>query len=196
MQDLRKTGLLSLALVVAGLASPAVAQVSEFRVAVLDHDVNVTGNGAGGKEGGVNVAAEIVFNSPDFLSWAGAPRPFINGSLNTAGQTNFGGAGLAWTANFGERFYGEFDFGLSVHDGITKLSPNPADPERIRLDATRVILGSRVLFRSVFSLGVHVNDNWDAGLVFEHLSHGQILAQGRNEGLDNIGIRFSRKFGN
>ncbi len=173
----------------------ASAQVEEVRIGVMDHDVNVTGNGAGGKEGGFNVTAEIVFASPEFLQKLWSPRPYVNLSLNTEGMTSFGGAGLAWQGNMGERFFGEFDFGLVYHDGITTLSPDPGDPERIRLDATRVILGSRLLFRSVASIGVHVNDDWDAALVFEHLSHGQILAQGRNEGLDNIGIRFSRKFG-
>jgi len=172
------------------------AQVEELRIGILDHDVNVTGNGAGGKEGGFNIAGEIVFASPDFLQWAWSPRPYANLSINTEGMTSFGGAGLAWQRNLGNRFFGEFDFGLVYHDGITTLSSDPGDPERIRLDATRVILGSDLLFRSVLGMGVHVNDQWDAAVVFEHLSHGQILAQGRNEGLDNIGIRISRKFGN
>ncbi|MBL1431371.1 MAG: acyloxyacyl hydrolase [Robiginitomaculum sp.] len=173
----------------------ALAQVEEIRFAVLDHDVNVTGNGAGGKEGGVNIAGEVVFASPQFLTWAYSPRPFVNLSINTDGLTNFGGAGLAWQTDIGSKYFAEFDFGIVYHDGITSLPTNPSDPVRIRLDATRVILGSDLLFRSVFGFGVHVNDQWDASIVFEHLSHGQILGKGRNEGLDNIGIRLSRKFG-
>ncbi len=184
-----------IALCAATIPSAAYAQIEEVRLGALIHDVNVTGNGAGGKESGVNIAGELVFSSPEFLSWAWAPRPYVNLSLNTDGLTNFGGAGLAWSHTFGERVFGEFDFGLVIHDGITTLPTNPADPVRIRLDATRVILGSDVLFRSVFALGLHIDENWDGALVFEHLSHGQILAQGRNEGLDNIGIRISRKFG-
>lgn len=169
--------------------------LEEFRVNVLAHDVNLTGNGAGGKEGGVNIQAELVFSSPEFLSWAGAPRPYLHGSLNSDGETNFGGAGLAWQQNFTNTVYGEIDFGLEIHDGIVNLSDDPGDPERIRLDATRVILGSRVLFRTAFVLGAHVNENWDVAFVFEHMSHGQILASGRNEGLDNLGLRLSYKFG-
>jgi lipid A 3-O-deacylase len=177
-------------------AGAAQAQVEEFRIGVLVHDVNVTGNGAGGKEDGINLNVEVVMASPEFLSWAWSPKPFVNLSLNSEGLTNFGGAGLAWSHDFGDVIYGEIDFGLVIHDGITDLPPNPADPQRILLDSTRVILGSDVLFRTVFGLGVHMNENWDGAVVFEHLSHGQILASGRNEGLDNIGIRFSRKFGN
>ncbi|PHS23121.1 MAG: hypothetical protein COA84_11540 [Robiginitomaculum sp.] len=169
--------------------------LEEVRMNVLVHDVNLTSNGAGGKEGGADIQGELVFSSPDFLSWAGSPRPYLNGSFNTSGETNFGGAGLAWQKNFTSSFYGEFDFGLVIHDGIVNLSADPGDPRRIRLDATRVILGSRVLFRPTFVLGLHLNEQWDAALMFEHLSHGQILASGRNEGLDNLGIRLSYKFG-
>ncbi|MBL4618074.1 MAG: acyloxyacyl hydrolase [Robiginitomaculum sp.] len=195
------TRIIQVSLLIGGLllssfSGAALAQVEEIRLGVLDHDVNVTGNGAGGKEDGVNIAGEIVFASPDFLQWAWSPRPFVNLSVNTHGETSFGGAGLAWQTDIGNRYFAEFDFGVVYHDGISNLPTDPGDPVRIRLDATRVILGSDLLFRSVLGLGFHVNDQWDASIVFEHLSHGQILAQGRNEGLDNIGIRFSRKFGN
>jgi len=194
MQNIRTAGLLALMLVFSFVAGTAFAQVEEVRLGVLDHDINLTGNGAGGKEGGVNIAVELVFASPNFLSWAWSPRPFIHGSLNTDGLTNFAGAGLSWQFDLTDRIFFESNSGLVIHDGITQLSDDPGDPERILLDATRVILGSRVLFRLALSLGVRVNDDWDASVVFEHLSHGQILASGRNEGLDNIGFRLSRKF--
>jgi lipid A 3-O-deacylase len=190
------------ALIACGAAAALFVPVSakadgleEVRLNVLVHDVNLTGNGAGGKESGADIQGELVFSSPDFLSWAGKPRPYLNASFNTNGETNFGGAGLAWQYNFTSHFYGEFDFGLVIHDGIVNLPADPGDPKRIRLDATRVILGSRVLFRPTFVLGLHLSDRWDAALMFEHLSHGQILASGRNEGLDNLGLRLSYKFG-
>jgi lipid A 3-O-deacylase len=191
-----RISLLACGVLLSLFSGTALAQVEEIRLGVLDHDVNVTGNGAGGKEDGVNIAGEVVFASPQFLEWAFSPRPFVNISINTHGETNFGGAGLAWQTDIGGRYFAEFDFGMVYHDGITNLPTDPGDPVRIELDATRVILGSDFLFRTVLGLGFHVNDQWDASIVFEHLSHGQILAQGRNEGLDNIGIRFSRKFGN
>lgn len=188
--------ILVIGLAVFGGSTSAQAQIEAVRIGVYDHDVNLTGNGAGGKEDGINLAGEVVFASPDFLWWAGSPRPFLNLSINTSGETNFGGAGLAWSADVGQLLFAEFDFGLVYHDGISTLPTDPGDPIRIHQDATRVILGSDVLFRSVFGLGMHVNEQWDVALIFEHLSHGQILAQGRNEGLDNIGFRISRKFGN
>ncbi len=192
----RMSKLIALGAILGVMSGHAVAgELEEVRLNVLVHDVNLTGNGAGGKESGTDIQGELVFSSPDFLSWAGSPRPYLNGSLNTSGETNFGGAGLAWQYDFTSALYGEFDFGLVIHDGIVNLPANPADPRRILLDQTRVILGSRVLFRPTFVLGLHVNEQWDAAFVFEHLSHGQILATGRNEGLDNLGIRLSYKFG-
>ncbi len=170
-------------------------ELEEARFNVMVHDVNLTGNGAGGKEGGADIQGELVFSSPDFLSWAGSPRPYLNGSLNTSGKTNFGGFGLNWQHDFTSAIYGELGIGLVIHDGIVRLPTILHDPRRLRLDATRLILGSRVLFRPTFVLGLHLNEKWDAALVFEHLSHGQILASGRNEGLDNLGIRLSYKFG-
>jgi lipid A 3-O-deacylase len=179
-----------------GLAGSAIStELEEARLNVLVHDVNLTSNGAGGKEGGADIQGELVFSSPGFLSWAGSPRPYLNGSLNTSGETNFGGAGLAWQQNFTSAVYGEFGLGLVIHDGVVRLPTDPADPRRIRLDATRVVLGSRVLFRPTFVLGLHLTEQWDAAVMFEHLSHGQILASGRNEGLDNLGVRLSYKFG-
>ncbi len=195
-----KTKVLRVAAVLAAfwLVAPVAARaggLEEVRLNVLVHDVNLTGNGAGGKEAGADIQSELVFASPGFLSWAGKPRPYLHGSVNTAGETNFGGAGLSWMQDFSSVFYGEFQFGLEIHDGIVNLPPDPGDPKRIRLDATRVILGSRVLFRPTFVLGLHLNERWDAAFVFEHMSHGQILAHGRNEGLDNLGLRLAYKFG-
>ncbi len=183
------------ALCILAPAAARAAGLEEVRLNVLVHDVNLTGNGAGGKEGGADIQGELVFTSPGFLAWVGKPRPYLHGSVNTAGETNFGGAGLSWMQDFSPVFYGEFQFGLEIHDGIVNLPPNPGDPKRIRLDATRVILGSRVLFRPTFVLGVHLSDRLDAAFVFEHMSHGQILARGRNEGLDNLGLRLAYKFG-
>ncbi len=195
MKIISRTIGLCFAMVVISTGTAWSGELEELRLNVMVHDVNLTGNGAGGKENGADFQGELVFSSPEFLSWAGSPRPYLNASLNTAGMTNFGGAGLAWQYAFSSAIYGEFDFGLVVHDGIVNLPPNPGDPERIRLDATRVILGSRILFRPTFVLGLHLNERWDAAFVFEHLSHGQILASGRNEGLDNLGLRLSYKFG-
>jgi lipid A 3-O-deacylase len=178
-------------------AGPALAgPLSEFRVDLMKHDVTVLNEGSGGTESGFNIQFEAVFDSPELLSWAFNPRPYLNFSWNSDGDTNFGGGGLLWTTpTFAERFYGELAVGVVTHDGVVDLPPNPGDPVRIRLANERVIFGSRQLFRSSLAAGMHLNDRWDAAVVFEHLSHGQIFANGKNEGLDNFGVRLAYKFG-
>lgn len=178
------------------LAAPASAGVvEEFRLGVMQHDLDVLNEGSGGKEDGFNVTGSVVLATPGILQWAWDPEPFGMFSWNSDGGTNFGAVGLKWDRRFTDRFFGEFDFGYAIHDGVVELPPNPGDPVRIRLAETRVIFGSRDLFYSSLSAGLRVTDHVDTALVFEHLSHGQILAEGKNEGLDTFGLRFSYRFG-
>ncbi len=166
--------------------------VSELRMGLYAHDVPVFNEGAGGVEAGANLAVEAVFQSPGVLRWLLAPRPFAQFSMNTAGETNFGGVGLAWTTpRWRDRIFGEFGLGYVLHDGVTELPSLRSSPDRQRLAEQRVIFGSRDLFRTTFAVGAELSPHWDAALVFEHLSHGQILHVGKNEGLDNFGLRVS-----
>lgn len=179
----------------AGGPAAAGGLVEEIRLGVLDHDIDVINDGAGGKEGGFNLSPEIVFATPAFLEWAGSPEPYVHFSWNSDGGTNFGGFGLNWDADFNKTFFGEFALGYDIHDGVVDLNPDPSNPDRIRLAATRAIMGSRDVFRIALGAGVHLNERWDAAVVLEHYSHGQILGDGKNEGLDNFGVRLSYKLG-
>lgn len=186
------------ALAIIGAAGVAKAEnwrdpwgVDQLRLGVYAHDVDVLNEDAGGVEDGVNVAAEVVLDPIPGADWALKPRPYGQFSWNSAGGTNFGGFGLAWTTPRENRVFGEFGVGYVIHDGVTDLPQPASNPTRLRLAQTRVIFGSRDLFRTTFAVGVKLTARLDAALVFEHLSHGQILATGKNEGLDNLGLRLS-----
>ena len=163
----------------------------EFRLGVTAHDL------ADHVEDGPNVTAEILFGSPDFLSAIWSPRPYVYGSFNTNGLTNFGAAGLAWNIPVGERLHFEIKEGLSYNDGVVDIdqSSPPGDPERIRLATTRSLMGSHYLFHTSVGVDYDINDRWAIGAYYEHVSHGQILAKGRNQALDNAGFRLSYRFG-
>lgn len=176
---------------VGGVSAPAVA---EARVGVASHDVTLFNSGTGGTEAGLNLSGEIVLESPSVLARFGAPRPYAGFSWNSAGATNFGGVGLTWATSRERRLYGVFDLGVVLHDGVVDLPSDPDDPVRQRLADTRVIFGSRDLFRTAIGAGWRMNARWDAQVVVEHLSHGQILGSGKNEGLDNLGVRFAYRF--
>lgn len=169
----------------------------ELRVGVYGHDLTVGNAGAGDIEDGENIAVEAVFASPGFLRAVWKPRPYAQFSWNSAEETNFGGVGVVWqTPAHRSGAFGELGFGVVLHDGVIDVTDrDPGDPYRIYTAENRVLFGSRELFRTTFVGGYRVNDDWDVALVWEHLSHGQILGVGRNQGLDNIGVRVSRRFG-
>jgi len=54
--------------------------------------------------------------------------------------------------------------------------------------------GSRDLFRETFALERGFGEHSALQIYYEHASHGQILNQGRNQGLNNIGLRFVWRF--
>jgi lipid A 3-O-deacylase len=59
----------------------------------------------------------------------------------------------------------------------------------VDFSANHVLLGSEDLFRTSLALTWKFSDTWGVQGIYEHLSHGQILGKGRNQGLDEIGVR-------
>lgn len=192
----------------------ASAQISEVRAGLAEHDIRVIGNIAP-RETSVAINAEIIFDEPEFLKWALSPQPYIGGTVNVGGGTSYGGAGLLWRQNLGDRFYGDFAFGLVAHDGtnqsripddlrlaIQGLDRNSPIPLEVRSALSDYFLtrsktieyGSRVLFRQQLTLGYRIDSQWAAEGFFEHISHGQILSDGPNDGSDAAGFRVNRKF--
>ncbi len=169
--------------------------IDEARIGAAAHALDLNG-GPPAVESGVNVSGEILFASPDFSKYILSPRPYVHGSLNTKGDTNFYGLGLAWEQHFlGDRFVGEIDFGVARHDGVVNPPPE-GDPARDDILATRALLGSRYLFRVAIGAGVKLDDHWRAQLFYEHLSNGRVLGDSpHNQGLDNLGIRIGYRFG-
>ncbi|KJS37257.1 MAG: hypothetical protein VR74_09345 [Hyphomonas sp. BRH_c22] len=190
-----RTGLSLLA--VFAMAGTAFADIlDEARIGVMQHNVCVTDCNNADKEDGPNISAELVFSSPDFLSVVLAPRPYVMGSLNTSGNTSYGAAGLIWNFSLTERLSFEPGVGYALHDGALH-SPFPqGDPQGDAFTSNHVLLGSKDLFRTSLALNYAISDRWGAQALYEHLSHGQILGNGRNQGLDNVGLRVTYALGN
>ena len=173
------------------LAPASLSQsIDEVRFAVIAHDV------VDHAEDGPQIGLEALFKSPDALQVIGSPRPYVYGSFSTQGYTNLVSAGLNWTGNLTERVSVEAAFGLSYNDGIDDIVDLPPDdPYRIRTAETRALLGSEWLFHSRLGADYALNDRWAMGVFYEHFSHGQILAEGRNQALDEVGVRIGYRFG-
>lgn len=163
----------------------------EMRFGVTAHDLSDH------VEDGPNYTVEALFPSPDFLEFVWSPRPYVYGSFNSNSLTNFGATGLAWDFALSDTVRFEFKTGLSYNDGVEDIDQNspPNDPTRIRLATTRSLMGNNILFHNSFGLDMDVAENWSVGAYYEHISHGQILASGRNQALDNAGVRVSYRFG-
>lgn len=186
-----KAGLFfSAALLALGLAAPAAhAGVDELRLGYVGNIRDDHGDIGEGKHG-ENGEIELVFSSPAFLELIGSPRPYVMGSFATEDRgVNFGGVGLYWRWEFADGWAFEPGFGYIIHDGEIDtpegLSPGEADA----FEAQHQLLGSRDLFRDSFALEREFGDQFAMQLYWEHMSHGQILGEGRNQGLDYVGLR-------
>ncbi|HYD86957.1 MAG TPA: acyloxyacyl hydrolase [Vitreimonas sp.] len=177
------------------MAPSAEAGVDEIHVGVMQHNICVINCKNADKEDGPNVEVQVSFDSPDFLSWAFSPQPYLMASVNTAGDTSFGGFGLEWRWEFAENWALEPGVGYVVHDGeIENPYPN-GSPEAAAFAAENVQYGSRDLFRTSLGLTRDFEGPLEGQIFYEHLSHGQILGTGRNQGVDQIGIRIGYQFG-
>lgn len=168
--------------------------VSEIRLGVMQENVCVLDCDNANKEPGQSINGDILFKSPDVLGFIWSPKPYLMGSANLQGETSFGGFGLHWSFPIARQWQFEPSFGYVIHDGEL-ASPYPdGDPRSFAFTEKHVLLGSRDLFRTTLSLHHDINETWGVEVMYEHLSHGQVLGNGRNQGLDNVGVRLSYSF--
>jgi lipid A 3-O-deacylase len=181
---------------IALVAAPVEAKVSEARFGLFAHNVETNVSKNAGKEDGVDIQVEVLFDSPNLLRFAGAPRPSLVASLNSQGETSFAGASLDWSFPIGTKFSIDPYLGYIFHTGDPLNNPYaPADSvRRAQFNAEELALGSRDLFRLGFAVSYAPSETWTTAIVYEHLSHGHILGGEKNQGLDNVGFRLGRKF--
>lgn len=179
----------------AGALAPAYAKVEEVRLGVVGNIRSDRGEVVGGKYGALNAEIDIISSSPDFLNLIGSPRPYLFVSVPTAEDgVTFGGVGLYWRNEFVSDWAFELGFGYVIHDGEIDQIYTPGSPEAAAFAAEHQLLGSRDLFRTSMALERELGERAALQLYWEHMSHGQILDKGRNQGLDYVGLRFLYRF--
>ena len=145
---------------------------------VLSHDRGLFSNRT---EEGIDVNAEIQFRAFDADYWSviGAPRPHIGASINTAGDTSLGYAGLTWSWDVADDIFLDGAFSLVVHDGeLESDSPDRRD------------FGSRVLFRLGVEVGYRLAERHAITLFADHASHAGLFDSDNNDGLETVGVRY------
>jgi lipid A 3-O-deacylase len=179
---------------VASVAAPANAKIDEFRLGAVGNIRSDHGDIVEGKEEGANIEFDIVSSSPDFLNLIGSPRPYLMTSINTDDGVSFAGVGLIWRWEFADGWAFEPGFGYIIHDGEIDNPFILGTPQAAAFEAEHQLLGSRDLFRSSFALEREFGSRFAAQLYWQHMSHGQILDEGRNQGLDYVGIRLIYRY--
>ncbi|HVY84175.1 MAG TPA: acyloxyacyl hydrolase [Caulobacterales bacterium] len=188
--------LAGLAFAFACSAAPAYADIDEIRLGVVQHNIRTDhGDLASPKEDGPNIEGELVYTSPHWSKWMGSPRPYLMASINTHGNTSFAGFGLYWRWEFANHWAFEPGFGYVLHNGKIDVPDDlKGTPAGIEFANRHQLLGSRDLFRSSFALEREMGRRMGVQLYYEHMSHGEILGRGRNQGLDEAGVRFLYRF--
>ena len=186
------------------VSTPAFAQ--QWYVGLYIHDVTLVGEaiglGAAGRESGTQ-DLQIGYRTGQLESprWLGRPQAHAFVSANNKNMSNFGAAGFGWPIALGERLYFRPAFGLAYTDGKAGLPPanaaNLTPDERARrthLYYTRIDFGSKLLFNPELALGFKFTDRLAGEFSYNHLSNGQIFHRGKNQGLDDMGVRLVYSF--
>jgi len=140
-------------------------------------------------------------NRISWLWWMGAPQIHAILSINDKYSTDFAAVGLDWRIQFSKKWYIRPGMGLAYTTGKAGLPPSnvpgltPSEEDaRLHLYYTRIDFGDHELFEPELALGYNFNQKWALEASYVHLSNGQILHQGKNQGLDDVGLRLNYHF--
>jgi hypothetical protein len=161
-------------LLLIGLIKLSEACGEEIRFGILSHDVGA--NLKQRYEKGFNVNLEYLFNNKHRFFLA---TPHLGASINARGYTNSLYTGLTWHFDFSEKIFIEASFGGAIHNGNLKTS------------LKKRALGSRLLFRESFSVGVQANEKQAISVMIDHMSNAGLVKP--NPGFTDIGIRYGYK---
>jgi len=162
----------------------------------------VIGVGAAGRGGGSDLQIGLRSDRIEALGLIGRPQAHAIVSVNSDGTSNFVAAGLSWPVDLPRRFYVRPGLGVASPDGRVGLPPvnapgltPPEIQRRLSLYHSRIDFGSHLLFQPELSVGRVLSPRWSVELSYVHLSNGQVFAQGKNQGLDDAGLRLIYKLG-
>ncbi len=180
----------------AGLAGSAHAAIPVRAIygGGLFHDITLIDPQSGGVESGPNLEIEVQLESPRVFRYILDPSVYFVGSLNTRGDTSYGGFGLNWKFYFSKNWAFEPGVGYVIHNGQLDVPFPSGDARNAVFRAENILFGSRDLFRLTTGLTRDFGPRWSGQVLYEHLSHGQIIGRGRNQGLDSVGLRLAYRF--
>ena len=169
----------------------APAMAGEVMAGLYAHDL-----GPADRESGADIL--LGWHSAPVSGWTWLHKPSVHviAVANTSVATDFVSVGLDWTFRLSDRVYLRPGIGLAYTTGKADLphvnAPgiSPTEYEhRLHLYLTRIDFGSHAEFEPELALGYRVSPRLAIEGSYVHLSNGQILHQGKNQGLDDLGVR-------
>jgi lipid A 3-O-deacylase len=189
------------------LASPATAWdapvervpqgglIYEVKIGALMHDVPLAGSS---KElSGVDLNLEVIFG-PSVPILYGTIRPALGATINFAGYTSKAYLDARWQVECCWGGFFALGVGAAIHNGEEDtlrnwMSLTPAAlKSAFATSENHKQLGSRVLFHPTVEWGYRLNEHNSLSVFWEHISNAGLAA--KNEGLDNLGIRYGYRF--
>ncbi|MCC7267641.1 MAG: acyloxyacyl hydrolase [Caulobacteraceae bacterium] len=177
----------------------------EVLVGAYAHDVTFIGDaigvGAAGREGGADLHLGLRSDRIEALEAIGRPQAHAFVSINSEGTSNFAAVGLSWPIDITRTVYVRPGIGMAYTDGKAGLPPvnapglPPAEiARRLELYNTRIDFGSHLLFQPEIAIGLRLSERVSAELSWVHISNGNILGSGKNQGMDDAGVRLIYAF--
>ena len=189
------------------------ASADEVFVGVYAHNVTFVGDnigiGAVKREDGEDFDIGYRTNPINALWFLGKPEVHAFVAINsrrTGGEakegSDFAAAGFDWPITlFHTPFYIRPGIGLAYTDGEFNLPASNAPgltavqtQQRLILHFSRLDFGDPWQFEPEFALGYRISHHWSTEFSYTHISNGQIFHHGKNEGLDDAGLRLNYKF--
>jgi lipid A 3-O-deacylase len=162
-------------------AAPRAGLIYEVKIGGLLHDAPaITGNSKEPLSGDLNV--EVIFG-PSLPILFGIVRPAVGTTINFAGYTNKAYLDARWTVECCWGAFFALGIGAAIHDG---------DLDSLATAQNHKQLGSRVLFHPTIEWGYRFNEHNSLSIFVEHISNANLAP--KNEGLDNLGIRYGYRF--
>jgi hypothetical protein len=187
----------ALAAVAASMCLASVAKADDVFGGFYGHGLGV----AGREQDSFDTMVGYRTNRIDALWWLFRPEVHAMISINDKYSTDFVAAGFDWRVQFSKQWYIRPGIGLSYTTGKAGLPPanvpglTPSEENaRLHLYYTRIDFGDHVLFEPELAVGYNLNPKWAIEASYVHLSNGQILHQGKNQGLDDVGLRLNYHF--
>jgi lipid A 3-O-deacylase len=162
--------------------------LSEVRLGILWPDLGPPS----GRLPGADLNGELLFTSPfagwsaslpGWLRWAVTPRVNLGGSVNTAGATNQGYAGLTWTVPLATSLLHQDDglsFGFSIGPELLGGSGTPRGLDQ----GAQIRLGAEVGYQVTPRMGLY--------MLFDHVTGGPLFHE--SESINELGVRVGLHF--